>query len=108
MRSASTKRRRRCRSMPRWSACSTCGLFSAAGLALRSGSPEAQLAKRDGGDSPLRIGNPFAARLLRRLARQKAAGLAAPEIGIEAALMEERIMRAFLDDATLVHDHEPV
>src|SRR5689334_8440286 len=46
--------------------------------------------------------------LFRRLARQEAAGLAMPEIGIEATLAQKRIMRTFFHDAAVVHDDQPV
>ena len=39
---------------------------------------------------------------------QEAAGLPLPELGIEAALGDQLVVRPFLDDAAVVHDDQPV
>ena len=46
--------------------------------------------------------------LLRRLLGQEPARLARPELRIEPAALEQGLMRAFLDDPPLIHDHEPI
>ena len=39
---------------------------------------------------------------------EEAAGLAAPELGIDAAVLDQFLMRARLDDPALVEDDKPV
>ncbi len=47
-------------------------------------------------------------RSFRRLGREEAAGLALPQGGIESSLAQQLPVRAFLDDAALVHDDQAV
>ena len=44
----------------------------------------------------------------RRFIHKEAAGLAFPEIGVEAVALEQLLVSAFLHDAALIHDDEPV